>query len=65
MLKIEQRDVAKDNDNKSRSRKKNVNVGFIPKLRISTYMKENKPKQNNHYNIVRLIIAEDMEMLEP
>ena len=53
MLKVEQREVAKDNDNKLRSRKKNINnnnISFIPKLRISTYMKENKENEFRRSN---------------
>ena len=45
MLKIDKRDVIKENDNNLRIRKKKIvsNFGFIPsKSRISTYVKDNK-----------------------
>ena len=48
MLKIDKRDVIKDNDKNLRSRKKNItmNIGFIPnKSRIYTSIKDNKENE--------------------
>ena len=53
MLKIDKRDVIKDNDKNLRSRKKNMNLnfGFVPnKSRISTYAKENKENEYRRSN---------------
>ena len=53
MLKIDKRDVAKDNDKNLRTRKKNINMNFsfIPnKSRISTLAKENKENEYRRSN---------------
>ena len=53
MLKIDQRDVVKDNDKNLRTRKKNINMnfGFIPtKSRITTNLKENKENEYRRSN---------------
>jgi hypothetical protein len=53
MLKIDKRDVSKDNDKNLRTRKKNINMNFsfIPnKSRISTLAKENKENEYRRSN---------------
>ena len=53
MLKIDKRDVIKDNDKNLRSRKKNINmnIGFIPnKSRIYTSLKDNKENEFRRSN---------------
>ena len=48
MLKIDKREVTKDNEKNLRTRKKNMNVnfGFIPnKSRVSSYIKDNKENE--------------------
>jgi hypothetical protein len=53
LLKIDKRDVVKDNDKNLRTRKKNINMnfGFIPtKSRITTNLKDNKENEYRRSN---------------